>query len=142
MKKLHARRVREHGDHLPTSYDLAEPAGAAEDALGAFSFTLAQVLTAVWLLLLAENAREALAAAVRMRRGGANAWAAAVGRVGRMGSRRRRGADIFSSDLWVRASSCGRPPIRRIHSSGSFCASMRMYVRLSVGSARWRVREV
>ena len=135
MKKLHARRVREHGDHLPTSYDLAEPAGAAEDALGAFSFTLAQVLTAVWLLLLAENAREALAAAVRMRRGGANAWAAAVGRVGRVGSRRRRGADLFSSGLCVRASPWGRPPIQRVYSRESFCASTRQSVSMSVGSA-------
>ena len=68
------------------------------------------------LLLLADNAREALAAAVRMRRGGANAWAAAVGRVGRVGSRRRRGADIFSSGLCVRASPWGRPPIQRVYS--------------------------
>ena len=89
------------------------------------------MLTALRLLLLAENAREALAAAVRMRRGGANAWAAAVGRIGRVGSRRRRGADFFSSDLWVRASLWGRRPILRVHSSGSFCASMRMYVRWS-----------
>ena len=93
-----------------------------------------QVLTALLLLLLAEDAREALAAAVRMRKGGANAWAAAVGRAGRVGSRRRRTADLFSSDLCVRASSWGRPPIRRVYSSGSFCASTRMYVRLSVGS--------
>lgn len=94
-------------------------------------FTHVQVLTSLLLLLLADDAREALATAVRMRRGGVNAWAAAVGRVGHVSSRRRRGADIFSSDMWVRASSWGRPPIRRVHSSGSFCASMRMYVRWS-----------
>lgn len=64
-------------------------------------FMFVQVLNSLLLLLLANNAREALATAVRMRRGGANAWAAAVGRVGRMSSRRRRGADISSSDLWV-----------------------------------------
>ena len=90
-----------------------------------------QVLTALLLLLLAEDAREALAAAVRMRRRGAKVWAAAAGHGGAMGSRRRRGADIFSSDLWVRALLWGRPPIRRVHSSGSFCASVRMYVRWS-----------
>ena len=100
-----------------------------------FLFTRGQVLTAVLLLLLAEDAREALAAAVRMRRRGTNAWAAEVGHVGRVGSRRRRGADFVSSDFCVRASSWGRRPIRRVYSSGSFCASMRMYVRLSVGSA-------
>ena len=44
-------------------------------------FTHVQVLTTLRLLLLAEDAREALAAAVRMRRGGANTWAAAVDRV-------------------------------------------------------------
>ena len=135
LTKLHARHVRQHGDHLASPTDLAEPAGAARDALGDFPFMHAQVLTAVLLLLLAEDAREALAAAVRMRRGGAKAWAAAVGRVGHVCSRRRRVADLFSSDFCVRASSWGRPPIRRVHSSGSFCASTRMYVRLSVGSA-------
>ena len=105
MKKLHARRVREHGDHLLSPYDPNEPAGAAGEAVVELPFNLVQVLTALRLLLLAENAREALAAAVRMRRGGANAWAAALGRVGRVSSRRRRAADLFSSDLCVRASS-------------------------------------
>ena len=92
------------------------------------------MLTALRLLLLAENAREALAAAVRMRRGGANAWAAAVGRIGRVGSRRRRGADIFSSDLWVRALSWGRSLFRRVYSRESFCVSTWQYVSMSVGS--------
>ena len=99
--------------------------------MGELLFIRAQVLTAVRLLLLVEDPRETLAAAVRMRRRGAKVWAAAAGRGGAVGSRRRRGADIFSSDMWVRASSWGRPPIRRVHSSGSFCASMRMYVRWS-----------
>jgi hypothetical protein len=68
----------------------------------------AQVLTVVPLLqvlLLAEDAREALAAAVRMRRRGAKVWSAAAGHAGAVGSRRRRGADIFSSHFCVRASS-------------------------------------
>ena len=73
-----------------------------------------KVLTALRLLLLAEDAREALAAAVRMRRRGAKVWAAAAGHGGDVGSRRRRGADIFSSHLCVRASSWGRRPIRRV----------------------------
>ena len=64
MTKLHARHVRQHGDHLASPTDLAEPAGAARDALGDFPFMHTQVLTAVLLLLLAEDAREALAAAV------------------------------------------------------------------------------
>ena len=81
MKKFHARRVREHDDHLLSPYDPNEPAGAAGEAVVELPFNLVQVLTALRLLLLAENAREALAAAVRMRRGGANAWAAAVDRV-------------------------------------------------------------
>ena len=89
------------------------------------------MLTALLLLLLAVDAREEVAAAVRMRRRGAKVWAAAAGHGGAVGSQRRRGADIFSSDFRVRASSWGRPPIRRVHSSGSFCASMRMYVRWS-----------
>ena len=134
--------VREHGEHLLSPYDPTDPAGAAGEAVGDFRFMHAQVLAAVLLLLLAEDAREVLAAAVRMRRGGANAWASAVGRLGRMGSRRRRVADLSSSEYCVLASSWGRPPIRRVHSSGSFCASTGMYVRLSVGIARWRVREV
>ena len=142
MTKLRARHLREHGDHLLSPHDPAEPAGAAGDALVDLPFTHVQVLTALRLLLLAEDAREALAAAVRMRRRGAKVWAAAAGRGGGVGSRRRRGADIFSSDLCVRASSWGRPPIRRVHSRESFCASTRMYVRLSVGSVLWRVREV
>ena len=131
MKKLRARHVREHGDHLLSPHDPAEPAGASGDAFVELPFTHVQVLTALLLLLLAEDAREALAAAVRMRRRGAKVWAAAAGHGGAMGSRRRRGADIFSSDLWVRALLWGRPPIRRVHSSGSFCASVRMYVRWS-----------
>ena len=94
-------------------------------------FTYVQVLTALRLLLLAEDAREALAAAVRMRRRGAKVWAAAAGHGGAMGSRRRRGADILSSDLWVRASSWGRPPIWRVHSRESFCVSTAMHVRSS-----------
>ena len=91
----------------------------------------AQVLLALLLLQHAEDARETLPAALRKRRGGANAWVAAVGHGGAVGSRRRRVADLFSSDLCVRASSWTRPPIRRVHSSGSFCASVRMYVRWS-----------
>ena len=97
-------------------------------------FTHVQVLSALRLLLLAEDAREALAAAVRMRRRGAKVWAAAAGHGGAVGSRRRRGADIFSSDLWVRASSWGRRPIRRVYSRASFCASTWQYVSMSVGS--------
>ena len=67
-------------------------------------FTHVQVLSALRLLLLAEDAREALAAAVRMRRRGAKVWAAAAGHGGAVGSRRRRGADILSTDLCVRPS--------------------------------------
>ena len=135
MTKLRARHLREHGDHLLSPHDPAEPAGAAGDALVDLPFTHVQVLTALRLLLLAEDAREALAAAVRMRRRGANAcgrpqWVA----VGRVGSRRRRAADIFSSDLCVRASSWGRRPIRRVYSRASFCASTWQYVSMSVGS--------
>ena len=91
----------------------------------------AQVLIALLQLLHADDARDTLAAALRKRRGGAKVWAAAAGHGGAVGSRRRRGADFFSSDLWVRASLWGRRPILRVHSSGSFCASMRMYVRWS-----------
>ena len=131
LKKSRARHVREHGEHLLSPLDPNEPAGAAGESVVELLFIRAQVLTALVLLLLAEDAREALAAAVRMRRRGAKVWAAAAGHGGAVGSRRRRGADIFSSDLWVRVSSWGRPPIRRVHSSGSFCASMRMYVRWS-----------
>jgi len=135
LKKSRARHVREHGEHRLSPYDPTKPAGAAGEAVGDLLFTRAQVLTAVLLLLLAEDAREALVVAVRMRRGGANAWAAAVGHGGAVGSRRRRVAELFSSDLCVRASSWGRPPIRRVDSRESFCASTRMYVRLSAGSA-------
>jgi hypothetical protein len=91
--------------------------------------------------------RAADAAARRGRAGGAGGgredaetrrqptrWAAAVGRVGRVSSRRRRTADIFSSDLCVRASSWGRRPIRRVYSRASFCASTWQYVSMSVGS--------
>ena len=102
-------------------------------------FIRAHLLTALVLLLLAEDARETLVAAVRMRRGGANAWVAAVGHGGAVGSRRRRVADLVLSDFYVRASSWGRPPIWRVRSRESFCVSMRQYVRVSVGSARWRV---
>ena len=97
-------------------------------------FTHVQVLTALLMLLLAEDAREALAAAVRMRRRGAKVWAAAAGHGGDVGSRRRRGADLFSSDLCVRASSWGRSPIRRVYSRASFCASTWQCVSMSVGS--------
>ena len=62
LKKSRARHVREHGEHLRSPLDPAEPAGAAGDALGDFLFTRGQVLTAVVLLLLASDAREALAA--------------------------------------------------------------------------------
>ena len=65
LKKSRARHVREHGEHLLSPYNPTEPAGAAGQAVVDFLFTRAQVLTAVLLLLLAENAREALAAAVR-----------------------------------------------------------------------------
>ena len=105
-------------------------------------FMHVQVLISLQLLLLADYARETLAAALWMRRGGSNAWAAAVEHGGAAGSRRRRAADLCSSDLYVCASSWGRPPIWRVHSTEPFCASMRQHVRLSVGSARWRVREV
>ena len=142
LTKLRARHLREHGDHLLSPHDPAEPAGAAGDALVDLPFTHVQVLTALRLLLLAEDAREALAAAVRMRRGGAKVWAAAVGYSGAVGGRRRRGADLFSSDLCVRASPWGRWPIRRVYSRESFCASTRQYVSMSVGSVLWRVREV
>ena len=128
---MRARRVREHGERLLSPGDPNEPAGAAGESVVELQFTRVQVVTTLRLLMLAEDARETLAAAVRMRRGGAKVWAVAVGHGGAVGSRRRRGADLFSSDLWVRASSRGRPPIRRVHSSGSFCASMRMYVRWS-----------
>ena len=64
-KKSRARHVREHGEHLLSPYDPTDPAGAAGEAVGDFPFTRAQVLTAPLLLLLAEDAREALAAAVR-----------------------------------------------------------------------------
>ena len=94
-------------------------------------FIRAQVLTALVLLLLAEDARETLVAAVRMRRGGANAWVAAVGHGGAVGSRRRRVADLVSSDFYVSASSWGRPPIWRVHSRESFCVSTAMHVRSS-----------
>ena len=94
-------------------------------------FIRAQVLTALVLLLLAEDARETLVAAVRMRRGGANAWVAAVGHGGAVGSRRRRVADLVSSDFYVSASSWGRPPIWRVHSRESFCVSTVMHVRSS-----------
>ena len=105
-------------------------------------FMHVQVLISLRLLLLADYARETLAAALWMRRGGSNAWAAAVEHGGAAGSRRRRAADLCSSDLYVCASSWGRPPIWRVHSTEPFCASMRQHVRLSVGSPRWRVREV
>ena len=134
LTKLRARHLREHGDHLLSPHDPAEPAGAAGDALVELPFTRVQVLTALRLLLLAEDAREALAAAVRMRRRGAKVWAAAAGHGGDVGSRRRRGADLFSSDLWVRASSWGRRPIRRVYSRASFCASTWQCVSMSVGS--------
>ena len=75
LKKSRARHVREHGEHLISPLDPAEPAGAAGDALGDFLFTRGQVLTAVLPLLLSEVARETLAAALWMRRGGATAWA-------------------------------------------------------------------
>ena len=144
LTKLRARHVRQHGDHLVSPTDLAEPAGAARDALGDFPFMHAQVLTAVvWCCSCSPRMRgRRWRRRCVMRRRGTNAWAAEVGHVGRVGSRRRRGADFLSSDFCVRASSWGRRPIWRVYSSGSFCASMRMYVRLSVGSARWRVREV
>ena len=141
-KKSRARRVREHGEHLLSPHDPNDPAGAAGQAVVDFLFTRVKVLTAPLLLLLAEDAREALAAAVRMRRGGAKVWAAAVGYSGAVGGRRRRGADLFSSDLCVRASPWGRWPIRRVYSRESFCASTRQYVSMSVGSVLWRVREV
>ena len=100
-------------------------------------FTHVQVLTALRLLLLAEDAREALAAAVRMRRRGAKVWAAAAGHGGAVGSRRRRGADILSTDLCVRPSSWGRLPIRRVYSRASFCASTWQCVSMcmSVGTS-------
>jgi hypothetical protein len=139
-KKLRARHVREHGDHILSPHDPAEPVGAAGGASVELPFTRVKVLTSLLLLLLADNARDALAAAVRMRRGGANAWAAAVGRVGRVGSRRRRGADLFSSGLCVRASPWGRPPIQRVYSRESFCASTRQSVSMSVGSANMEAR--
>ena len=107
-----------------------------------FLFTHAQVLTAVLLLLLSEVARETLAAALWMRRGGATAWAAEVEHGGAAGSRRRRAADLFSSDLCVRASSWGRSLFWCVYSRESFCASTRQYVSMSVGSVLWRVREV
>ena len=134
LTKFRARHLREHGDHLLSPHDPAEPAGAAGGALVELPFTHVQVLSALRLLLLAEDAREALAAAVRMRRRGAKVWAAAAGRGGAVGSRRRRGADILSSHLCVRASSWGRRPIRRVYSRASFCASTRQYVSMSVGS--------
>jgi hypothetical protein len=84
LTKLRARHLREHGDHLLSPHDPAEPAGAAGDALVDLPFMRVKVLTALRLLLLAEDAREALAAAVRMRRRGANALG------GRSGSRRTR----------------------------------------------------
>ena len=141
-KKLHARRVREHGERLLSPGDPNEPAGAAGESVVELQFMLVQVLTMLRLLLLAEDARETLVAALQMRRGGASAWAAAVGHGGAVVSRRRRAEDIFSIVFCVRASSWGRSRYRRVHSSGSFCASVRMYVRLSVGSVLWRVREV
>ena len=107
-----------------------------------FLFTHAQVLAAVLLLLLSEVARETLAAALWMRRGGATAWAAEVEHGGAAGSRRRRAADLFSSDLCVRASSWGRSLFWCVYSRESFCASTRQYVSMSVGSVLWRVREV
>ena len=94
-------------------------------------FMHVQVLISLRLLLLADYARETLAAALRMRRGGTNAWVAAVGHGGAVGSRRRRVADLFSSDLYVCASSWGRPPIWRVHSRESFCVSTAMHVRSS-----------
>jgi len=48
-----ARHLREHGDHLLSPYDPAEPAGAAGEAVVELSFNLVQVLTALRLLLLA-----------------------------------------------------------------------------------------
>ena len=89
--KVAARHLREHGDHLLSPHDPAEPAGAAGDVVD-LPFAV-KVLTALRLLLLAEDAREALAAAVRETR--RQGWAAAAGRGGGVGSRRRRGADIF-----------------------------------------------
>ena len=65
LKKSRARHVREHGEHLLSPYDPTDPAGAAVEAVVELPFNLVQVLTALRLLLLAENAREALAAAVR-----------------------------------------------------------------------------
>ena len=134
LTKFRARHLREHGDHLLLPHDPAEPAGAAGDALVELPFTRVKVLNSLLLLLLADNAREALAAAVRMRRRGAKVWAAAAGHGGAVGSRRRRGADLFSSDLWVRASSWGRSPIRRVYSRAYFCASTWQCVSMSVGS--------
>ena len=128
---MRAQRVREHGEHLLSPYDPTEPARATGEAVVEFLFTHAHVLAAVLLLLLSEVARETLAAALWMRRGGATAWVAEVEHGGAAGSRRRRAADLFSSDLCVRASSWGRSLFRRVYSSGSFCASMRMYVRWS-----------
>ena len=84
LTKLRVRHLREHGDNLLSPHDPAEPAGAAGGALVELLFTHVQVLSALRLLLLAEDAREALAAAVRMRRRGANALG------GRSGSRRTR----------------------------------------------------
>ena len=107
---------------------------AAGEAVFELQFMRVQVLTSLLLLLLADNARETLAAAVRMRRGGAKAWVAAVGRVGHVCSRRRRVADLFSSDFCVRASSWGRSLFRRVYSRESFCASTWQYVSMSVGS--------
>ena len=93
--------------------------------------THAQVLLALLLLQHADDARETLPAALRKRRGGANAWVAAVGHGGAAGSRRRRAADLCSSDLYVCASSWGRPPIWRVRSRESFCVSTAMHVRSS-----------
>ena len=94
----------------------------------------AQVLIALLQLLHADDARDTLAAALRKQRGGAKVWAAVAGHGGAVGSRRRRGADIFSSDLWVRALSWGRSLFRRVYSRESFCVSTWQYVSMSVGS--------
>ena len=74
LKKLHAR---EHREHLLLSCDPTEPAGAAGDALSDFLPAHARP-GAHHAAAATEDVREALAVAVRMRRGG------------RSGSRRTR----------------------------------------------------
>ena len=73
MRKSREWHVRERGCLLLSPYDPTEPARATGEAVVDFLFTRGQVLTAVLLLLLSEVARETLAAALWMRRRGANA---------------------------------------------------------------------